>query len=388
MKRMFSWRDQCAPAWWGSLACAVGVLSLAGRAEGLTSYHIGNSLTYDSQIVSPTGGAWKTATAAGLSWQTGWHIKCGSSLESIVSNPGVTCVDPSPVFGLYSQALPGFSFDAITLQPHSGTLQGEYVAAKQLIQSANDPGVVYLYETWPTLVEGTTLAERWHEPQSTDPSAAFVRSKAHMDWLYDTLTSDPELSGVTFRVIPAVDALIRVEEQILGGQVAGVSQTADLYRDTIHMNNLGRYVAANSVIATLFGQSTMNFPFDSVFEVAGGTGPVPLPAETQALVHDMVWQTVTSRSETGVLAGDLDEDGYIGITDLNHVLGAWGQSVAITDVADENNDGLVGIGDLNEVLGHWNLGEPGAESATVPEPGGVVVIVTGLFLACVKRGRG
>jgi sialidase-1 len=69
------------------------------------------------------------------------------------------------------------------------------------------------------------------------------------------------------------------------------------------------------------------------------------------------------------LAGDLDGDGFVGISDLNIVLGNWNQNVPPGDpLADADGDGFVGIADLNVVLGNWNAGTPPAGGASIPEP--------------------
>ena len=69
----------------------------------------------------------------------------------------------------------------------------------------------------------------------------------------------------------------------------------------------------------------------------------------------------------GVL-GDLDHDGFVGIADLNIVLGDWNNNAPSNDPrADPSGDGFVGIEDLNTVLGNWNAGTPPA-AAPVPEP--------------------
>lgn len=56
------------------------------------------------------------------------------------------------------------------------------------------------------------------------------------------------------------------------------------------------------------------------------------------------------------LQGDLGLDGFVGIADLNTVLGQWNQSVPSGNAADPSGDGFVGIDDLNTVLGNWNAG--------------------------------
>jgi len=86
------------------------------------------------------------------------------------------------------------------------------------------------------------------------------------------------------------------------------------------------------------------------------------------------------------LDGDLDGDGFVGINDLNIVLGLWNQSVSAGDplLGDPSGDGFVGIDDLNFVLGNWNAGTPPTASASIPEPGTIAVL--GLSsLAMIRR---
>ncbi len=89
------------------------------------------------------------------------------------------------------------------------------------------------------------------------------------------------------------------------------------------------------------------------------------------------------------LIGDLDGDGFVGITDLNLVLGAWNQNVPPGDpLADPSGDGFVGIEDLNIVLGNWNAGtQPPVEALdVVPEPGSLLLLGAG-GLGLLGRGR-
>jgi PEP-CTERM motif len=84
------------------------------------------------------------------------------------------------------------------------------------------------------------------------------------------------------------------------------------------------------------------------------------------------------------LEGDLNGDGFVGIDDLNIVLGAWNQSVPPGNpLADPSGDGFVGIDDLNTVLGNWNAGTP-PTAAAVPEPATLALLAMG-GLAMLKR---
>jgi hypothetical protein len=78
------------------------------------------------------------------------------------------------------------------------------------------------------------------------------------------------------------------------------------------------------------------------------------------------------------LTGDLNGDGFVGITDLNIVLAAWNQNVPPGNpLADPSGDGFIGIEDLNVVLGNWNAGTPPGDYApgdAIPEPVAALII--------------
>ncbi len=71
------------------------------------------------------------------------------------------------------------------------------------------------------------------------------------------------------------------------------------------------------------------------------------------------------------LPGDLDGDGFVGLSDLDLVLNNWNLNVPPGDaLADPSGDGFVGLDDLDIVLNHWNTGTPpvaGLASAAEPE---------------------
>lgn len=80
------------------------------------------------------------------------------------------------------------------------------------------------------------------------------------------------------------------------------------------------------------------------------------------------------------LDGDLNGDGFVGITDLNIILSNWNQNTNPGDRAagDLTGDGYVGISDLNRVLSGWNKGTPPVESlGNVPEPTSILLMGAG-----------
>jgi len=89
----------------------------------------------------------------------------------------------------------------------------------------------------------------------------------------------------------------------------------------------------------------------------------------------------------GTILSDLNLDGFIGIEDLNLILGKWNQSVNAHDLAagDITGDGFVGIEDLNAVLGNWNTGTPPSAADVIPEPGTAALL--SLAMAGLTRRR-
>jgi uncharacterized lipoprotein YddW (UPF0748 family) len=87
-----------------------------------------------------------------------------------------------------------------------------------------------------------------------------------------------------------------------------------------------------------------------------------------------------------LITGDLNADGFVGIEDLNLVLGNWNQLVTAGDATagDPTGDGFVGIEDLNLVLGNWNAGTPPGVN-TIPEPASAATFL--LATACLIRRR-
>jgi hypothetical protein len=88
---------------------------------------------------------------------------------------------------------------------------------------------------------------------------------------------------------------------------------------------------------------------------------------------------IADRAIPTVLIGDLDSDGFVGIADLNLVLGNWNQNVTPGNPleGDPTGDGFVGITDLNTVLGNWNAGTPPTSGGTVPEPATLALLTLG-----------
>jgi len=99
---------------------------------------------------------------------------------------------------------------------------------------------------------------------------------------------------------------------------------------------------------------------------------------------------ISDYAYTVPLTGDLNGDGFVGVDDLNLILGNWNQSAPFANLrVDPSHDNFVGVDDLNLVLGNWNTGTPPPPEALalVPEPASIVLLSV-LSVAVVSRRRG
>ena len=101
------------------------------------------------------------------------------------------------------------------------------------------------------------------------------------------------------RVIPAGQVLARFVRTVdARGGVDGVSGARDLFRDTIHLNDLGAYLVALTHYAVLYRRSPIGLPRQLLR--ADGTAADAPAAETARLMQEVVWDVVTEYPKTGV----------------------------------------------------------------------------------------
>jgi hypothetical protein len=172
----------------------------------------------------------------------------------------------------------------------------------------------------------------------------------------------------------------------IGGTALGefdqltVSGAVDL-NGKLSIVSLPSYVpSAGDTFVVLKALGGLTGDFSTISGQIIGEGPGP----GYQIILDYTSGTVTLQT---TLPGDLDGDGFVGIADLNLVLGNWNLNVPPGDpLADPSGDGFVGIADLNVVLGNWNGDFPPATgAAAIPEPGMVGLI--GLGVATLARQR-
>ena len=341
-----------------TVVIAAVTASLAGAAD-FSLYQVGNSFTWDSQ---PTAIA-DFANNAGYDWSYGYHIKPGSSAQTIVANPlsGNTVNPP----GRFEAALPGDNWDAVVIQSHrsqNATLGGETTAIDYLADlTRSNPGNqgtdLWLYQSW----SWRSQWDEWELPVGLDDTSPMQHRRAYFVALQDRLATE----GHEFNVVPIGDVLFRVIEEALSGNLPQLGSTeaevlSSLYRDGFHLSyTFGRFLATTTVLSTVTQQDLTGTPASSHY---GSLDP-----GLRDTLQTLVWDVVQHHPQAGIaqtlLDGDYNGDGLVDVADWSVWKADYGSTTRLS--ADGNHDGLVDGADYAA----WRnaTGSSSQQMAKVPE---------------------
>lgn len=237
------------------LSVVIALLLAAGTARAsvdFASYHIGNSLTWDSQPQLMAGFAEQLA----YEHAGGWHIKSNSSLTTIRQNPNAVDITPPEPYGLYTSALPNFAWDAVTLQVFSDsdvTIEDEIDSVLAMIDlarsnSANADTRYYIYPGWPGR---SKLVSHWDRDADVSVQDAFVRRRPYAEFVLEQVRA---ATDAEVYLVPVGEVFYEVGLAIERGEIPGYTDDTQLYRDPVHADwGEGRYLASVTTFATLYG---------------------------------------------------------------------------------------------------------------------------------------
>ncbi|MBA4107141.1 MAG: hypothetical protein C0485_15460 [Pirellula sp.] len=327
---------------------------MVSSASWASTYFVGNSLTLDGLgHYSAAGlGMELLADSAGVALDYGFHIRCSSSLPDTLANPTETCVVSPFQYGTFSNALPNYKWDKVSLQPYEGTTLGNDAAACgtfiDLSQShpGNDDTAFYIYSAWPALTVGK-FSDFWTGQLADDDATPSQQQRSYVDHLFNRVDS---ANDATLRLVPAGEVFYRLDLLIDAGQLPGVTSFAEFYRDDLHLSKLGTYVASSTILAATERENPANF---SVPALNYGV----IPNATLAVLQKTIWDVIVSEPRTGL--ADFNDDGIIGDGDLD----LW---TARDPRADANGDDIVDGADF--LLWQRQFSAASSALASVPEP--------------------
>lgn len=284
--------------------CAViVVVSLVSSAAAgdFASYHIGNSLTWDSKPVAIA----EMTQGKGMAHTLGYHIRCGSSLPEIWGD-NVHCVDPT-THGLFRDALGAYEWDAVTVQPFQDSSLAE---DRQIVNDmvdiarehpANSDLRVLVYAGWPgRAVEDGNFPAAWARAVAPEPDSVMIRARAYYQHLTDMLRTDHAEDMVDVDMIPVGDVMVEIDAKLRRGAltIADYTDATDLFRDSVHLNKVGRYVAGLTTWSVLLRQNPAGLSCPDAYK--NGEGGDALTPELIADLQGIVWDVVRNDPYTGV----------------------------------------------------------------------------------------
>lgn len=299
----------------------------AEAAQSRRVYFIGNSVT-DTVLYKPFA-----QSVQGMNDQITWGRQMipGCPLFGLwraAERTPAQCGFVDKHFGGSLQALRGFDWDAITLQPFDRLLnnadpknnddQGDVLYAQKFIDLAlqrSPEAQIYIYARWPRmLVKGKGIAfdkDAYKEPDSkktsdwssVDPFAARWQAKYTGRWdasnetadYFETLTRilrtvNPRIKHPVL-MIPVGHVMFELDKLMQAREVPGYKGGYDLYKDAIHLTQSGSYVVGCTFYATIYQKNPKGFP---------GQPYGVTDAKLMALTQEIVWKVVSAHPLSGI----------------------------------------------------------------------------------------
>lgn len=280
-----------------SVPALLCVLFIATAMGAQHTYRIGNSLTWDSQPKAIQD----LAGQRGIEHVEAYHINCGKSLQRIWTHPEEVCVKPVEPYGTFGNALPKYDWGAVTFQSHPGgksTLGTDTARILDFIEKTQEKGrnkktVFYIYAPWPGQRHGA-YHEVWNREMPDADDTKTLQTRQYFDHLIKRVRAKTDAD---VRMIPAGHVVYELDCRMRAGKIPGYKNAADLYRDVVHMNHVGRFTAGVTTFATIFGQDPAGLTCPPK-QYGGGKDFSP---ELYEAIHGAVWKVLTDMDEvTGV----------------------------------------------------------------------------------------
>lgn len=130
-----------------------------------------------------------------------------------------------------------------------------------LALSANADARVFVQETWHSLKSGTGEAVEYDDGAATPWRARLARDLGEWEAIVELLRAGSPGAEARVQLIPAGQALARLDDAIAAGDVPGISAIAQVFDDDVHLNPRGHYFVSMVQYAVLTEASPVGLPF-------------------------------------------------------------------------------------------------------------------------------
>jgi hypothetical protein len=159
-----------------------------------------------------------------------------------------------------------------------------------LALSANPDAQVFVQETWHSLKSGTGETVDHDDGGGTPWRVRLAEDLADWEGIVELLRTGTPGAEARVHLIPAGQALARLDDAIAAGEVPGLSAIAQVFDDDIHLNARGHYFVSMVQYAVLTDASPEGLPhavknrFGQTFEGVDG----PMATAMQRVARDAV----------------------------------------------------------------------------------------------------
>ncbi|MFN3846447.1 MAG: hypothetical protein ACK4RZ_11610, partial [Paracoccaceae bacterium] len=183
--------------------------------------------------------------------------------------------------------------EAIPLAEHLkwNDTPGAIAAFAELAKAANPDVRVFFYETWHSRNSGPgTVIEG-------DPGASLPwRDRLTADLpLWQGAVRDAAAKGVDVALLPAGQAMARLSDAVMAGQVPGIASMDAFFSDDIHLSDRGLYFVALVHLAAITGMSPEGLP--ALMTRSWKSRDAMIPDDLARVLQRIAWQAVSGYSD-------------------------------------------------------------------------------------------
>ncbi len=183
--------------------------------------------------------------------------------------------------------------EAIPLQNHlEWSSTTEYAQRYYDLAVASRPDTrVYLQETWHNLLSGTGAEVQYDDNADIPWRTRLDQDLAKWQGVVNTVNASRKGDTPEMALIPAGQAMARLQDLIAEGAVDGLGDIRDVFEDDIHPNDIGFYFLTMLQYAVLTGESPVGLPH-RLSDPWGGSYKTPNPSLAKDL-QTIAWETAT-----------------------------------------------------------------------------------------------
>jgi hypothetical protein len=209
-------------------------------------------------------------------------------------------------YGLYPNALPNYTWDAVTLQPFDRLIDDDTTTIKKFVdltrqKAENSNTQFYIFSHWMRRSSDTAPLDyetMWMRPYTNGWDGTNETKDYYEKLLVSVREQTPYLSKPVL-IIPVGDVMRELNRRMKAGQVPGYTDIVQIYADGIHLNNVGQLLTGATFYATIYKTDPHGASY-AAYDAATGAADVRISNALATAIYDVVWDVVKGHPYSGV----------------------------------------------------------------------------------------